>query len=105
MWIPFQRLILCVVLQKKRLAKIAIYPGTHYVIPPHSMERALQSIKKELAERIWYFEDKNNLIEAQRIEQRTNFDLEMIKEIGYCHGIENYSRHLSGRKPGEPPPH
>ena len=89
---------------KKRLAKIAIYPGTHYVIPPHSMERALQSIKKELAERIWYFEDKNNLIEAQRIEQRTNFDLEMIKEIGYCHGIENYSRHLSGRKPGEPPP-
>ena len=89
---------------KKRLAKIAIYPGTHYVIPPHRMERALQSIKKELAERIWYFEDKNNLIEAQRIEQRTNFDLEMIKEIGYCHGIENYSRHLSGRKPGEPPP-
>jgi excinuclease ABC subunit B len=89
---------------KKRLAKIAIYPGTHYVIPAHRMERALQSIKKELAERIWYFEDKNNLIEAQRIEQRTNFDLEMIKEIGYCHGIENYSRHLSGRKPGEPPP-
>lgn len=89
---------------KKRLAKIAIYPGTHYVIPPDRMERALQSIKKELAERIWYFEDKNNLIEAQRIEQRTNFDLEMIKEIGYCHGIENYSRHLSGRKPGEPPP-
>lgn len=89
---------------KKRLAKIAIYPGTHYVIPPDRMERALQSIKKELAERIWYFEEKNNLIEAQRIEQRTNFDLEMIKEIGYCHGIENYSRHLSGRKPGEPPP-
>src|SRR4030067_420968 len=89
---------------KKRLAKIAIYPGTHYVIPPHRMERALQSIKKELAERIWYFEDKNNIIEAQRIEQRTNFDLEMIKEIGYCHGIENYSRHLSGRSAGEPPP-
>lgn len=89
---------------KKRLAKAAIYPGTHYVIPPASLKRSLEAIKKELAERIWYFEGKNSLIEAQRIEQRTNFDLEMIKEIGYCHGIENYSRHLSGRSAGEPPP-
>ena len=89
---------------KKRLAKAAIYPGTHYVIPPNRLKGALESIKMELAERIRYFEDKNCLIEAQRIEQRTNFDLEMIKEIGYCHGIENYSRHLSGRGAGEPPP-
>jgi len=89
---------------KKRLGKAAIYPGTHYVIPPNRLKRSLESIRMELAERIRYFEDKNSLIEAQRIEQRTNFDLEMIKEIGYCHGIENYSRHLSGRNTGEPPP-
>ncbi len=89
---------------RKRLAKAAIYPGTHYVIPPNRLKRSLESIKMELAERIRYFEGKNSLIEAQRIDQRTNFDLEMIKEIGYCHGIENYSRHLSGRSAGEPPP-
>ncbi len=88
----------------KRLSKTAIYPGTHYVIPPGRVKSSLESIRTELAERIRYFEDRNNLIEAQRIEQRTNFDLEMIKEIGYCHGIENYSRHLSGRRAGEPPP-
>jgi len=88
----------------KRLPKAAIYPGTHYVIPRSKLERALGAIKIELGERIRYFEGQNKLIEAQRIEQRTNFDLEMIKEIGYCHGIENYSRHLSGRMPGEPPP-
>ena len=89
---------------RRRLPKVAIYPGTHYVIPPHRQARALETIKIELAERIRYFEGQNRLLEAQRIEQRTNFDLEMIKEIGYCHGIENYSRHLSGRMPGEPPP-
>lgn len=89
---------------KRRLSRVAIYPGTHYVIPGFRLERALESIKIELAERIRYFEGQNRLLEAQRIEERTNFDLEMIKEIGYCHGIENYSRHLSGRKPGEPPP-
>jgi len=89
---------------KKRPGKAAIYPGTHYVIPPNRLKRSLESIRMELAERIRYFEDRNSLIEAQRIEQRTNFDLEMIKEIGYCHGIENYSRHLSGRNTGEPPP-
>ncbi len=89
---------------RKRLSKAAIYPGTHYVLPRHRLKRALESIKIELGERIRYFENQNRLLEAQRIEQRTNFDLEMIKEIGYCHGIENYSRHLSGRMPGEPPP-
>ncbi|MCC7201800.1 MAG: excinuclease ABC subunit UvrB [Nitrospirae bacterium] len=89
---------------KKRLVKTAIYPGTHYVIPPNRLKRSLESIKMELAERIRFFEAANSLIEAQRIEQRTNFDLEMIKEIGYCHGIENYSRYLSGRSEGEPPP-
>ncbi|MFZ3089808.1 MAG: excinuclease ABC subunit UvrB [Nitrospirota bacterium] len=88
----------------KKLPKIAVYPNSHYVIPKSRLEFALEGIKKELAERIKYFEDRNMLIEAQRIDQRTGFDLEMIKEIGYCHGIENYSRHLSGRKPGEPPP-
>ncbi len=89
---------------KKRVPKVTIYPGTHYVIPSHSLERALESIKKELVERIQYFESQGKSLEARRIEQRTNFDLEMIKEIGYCHGIENYSRHLSGRMAGKPPP-
>lgn len=89
---------------KKRLSKIAIYPGTHYVVPRARLDQAFEVIKVELGERIRFFEDHNKLIEAQRIEQRTNFDLEMMKEIGYCHGIENYSRHLSGRKPGEPSP-
>ena len=87
-----------------RLPKIAVYPNSHYVTPRHRLEIAMEGIKRELADRIKYFEDKNMLVEAQRINQRTSFDLEMIKEIGYCHGIENYSRHLSGRKEGEPPP-
>ena len=88
----------------RRLPKIAVYPNSHYVTPRHRLEIAMEGIKRELADRIKYFEDRNMLIEAQRINQRTSFDLEMIKEIGYCHGIENYSRHLSGRKEGEPPP-
>lgn len=88
----------------RRLPKIAVYPNSHYVTPKHRLEIAMEGIKRELADRIKYFEDRNMLIEAQRIDQRTSFDLEMIKEIGYCHGIENYSRHLSGRKEGEPPP-
>ncbi len=88
----------------RRLPKIAVYPNSHYVTPKHRLEIAMEGIKRELADRIKYFEDKNMLVEAQRINQRTSFDLEMIKEIGYCHGIENYSRHLSGRKEGEPPP-
>lgn len=88
----------------KRLSKVAIYPGSHYIIPPERLELALKGIEEELGERIRFFKSQNMLIEAQRIEQRTMFDLEMIKEFGYCHGIENYSRHLSGRKPGDPPP-
>ena len=88
----------------RRLPKIAVYPNSHYVTPKHRLELAMEGIKRELSDRIKYFEDKNMLVEAQRIDQRTSFDLEMIKEIGYCHGIENYSRHLSGRKEGEPPP-
>jgi excinuclease ABC subunit B len=88
----------------QRLPKIAIYPGSHYVIPPDRLERAYKGIEEELDQRIKFFRDRRMLLEAQRIEQRTLFDLEMIREIGYCQGIENYSRHLSGRASGEPPP-
>jgi excinuclease ABC subunit B len=88
----------------RKLPKIAIYPGSHYVIPDSRMKAAVDGIHDELRERIQHFRRTNKLIEAQRIEQRTMFDLEMIQEMGYCHGIENYSRHLSGRQPGEPPP-
>ena len=88
----------------QRLSKVPIYPNTHYLIAPDRYERALNGIEEELQERIAYFKQHNQLLEAQRIEQRTNFDLEMIRAMGYCHGIENYSRHLSGRARGEPPP-
>jgi len=88
----------------KKLDKVAIYPGSHYVIPESRMKAAIDGIHEELRERIQQFRKANKLVEAQRIEQRTMFDLEMIQEMGYCHGIENYSRHLSGRSPGEPPP-
>jgi len=88
----------------RRVPKAPIYPGSHYVIPPERLDRALAGIEEELAERIAYFRQRGQLVEAQRIEQRTHFDLEMIREIGFCQGIENYSRHLSGRAPGEPPP-
>ena len=87
-----------------RLSKIPIYPKSHYVIAPDRYDRALQGIEEELEERIQYFQRNGQLLEAQRVEQRTRFDLEMIRAMGYCHGIENYSRHLSGRAPGEPPP-
>ena len=86
------------------LNKVPIYPGSHYVTPPDRLERAIQNIREELKERVGWFRSQNQLLEAQRIEQRTNFDLEMLQELGYCQGIENYSRHLTGRKPGEPPP-
>jgi excinuclease ABC subunit B len=89
---------------RQKLEKVAIYPGSHYVIPESRMKAAVDGIHEELRERIQQFRRMNKLIEAQRIEQRTMFDLEMIQEMGYCHGIENYSRHLSGRAPGEPPP-
>lgn len=88
----------------QKLEKVAIYPGSHYVIPESRLKSAVDGIHEELRERIQYFRKMNKLLEAQRIEQRTMFDLEMIQEMGYCHGIENYSRHLSGRQPGEAPP-
>jgi excinuclease ABC subunit B len=88
----------------RKLPKIAVYPNTHYLIAPDRYERAITGIEEELDERVAYFKKQNQLVEAQRIAQRTKFDLEMIRAMGYCHGIENYSRHLSGRSPGEPPP-
>lgn len=87
-----------------RLPKVPIYPNTHYLIAPDRYERAITGIEEELDARIAAFKKEGKLLEAQRIEQRTKFDLEMIRAMGYCHGIENYSRHLSGRMPGEPPP-
>ncbi|MBI4699019.1 MAG: excinuclease ABC subunit UvrB [Nitrospirae bacterium] len=87
----------------RRLPSIAIYPGSHWITPGHRIERAFSAINDELEERIEFFLGHNKQLEAQRIEQRTRFDLEMLKEFGYCHGIENYSRHLSGRAAGEPP--
>lgn len=88
----------------RELDRIAIYPASHYVTPKHLLENAMKNIREELIERIAYFESQNLLIEAQRIDQRTLFDLEMIKEVGYCQGIENYSRYLMDRPPGDPPP-
>ena len=84
--------------------QVAVYPKTHYVTPRDRMLRAIDSIRRELGERLALLEAENRLLERQRLEQRTRFDLEMLREVGYCHGIENYSRHLSGRAPGEPPP-
>jgi excinuclease ABC subunit B len=81
-----------------------VYPSSHYVTPRETTLRAVDAIKAELAERIAFFQQAGKLVEAQRIEQRTRFDLEMLAELGFCKGIENYSRHLSGRAPGEPPP-
>ncbi|MCM1468713.1 MAG: excinuclease ABC subunit UvrB, partial [Alistipes sp.] len=82
---------------------VAIFPGSHYVVAPDKMEAAIENIKEELKERIAYFKGEEKLIEAQRIEERTNFDIEMMRETGFCSGIENYSRHLSGLAPGVPP--
>ncbi|MBI3371718.1 MAG: excinuclease ABC subunit UvrB [Betaproteobacteria bacterium] len=86
------------------LSRFTVYPSSHYVTPRATTLRAVEAIKLELAERIEFFQRAGKLVEAQRIEQRTRFDLEMLNELGFCKGIENYSRHLSGRKPGEPPP-
>jgi excinuclease ABC subunit B len=88
----------------KRLKRATIFPASHYVTSRITRKNAIDTIKDELKGRIEYFRNENKLIEAQRIEERTNFDLEMMQELGYCHGIENYSRHLTGRKLGEPPP-
>ncbi len=88
----------------KQLNRTTIYPKTHYVTPQNIIDDAMIKIRKELKERIKFFSDNSKLIEEQRIRERTNYDLEMMKEMGYCSGIENYSRYLSGRGPGEPPP-
>ncbi|HEV3061338.1 MAG TPA: excinuclease ABC subunit UvrB [Vicinamibacterales bacterium] len=88
----------------RRHDKTAVYPKSHFVAPRERTRRAVETIKAELAERRSQLESEGRLLEAQRLHQRTMFDLEMIREIGYCHGIENYARHLTGRNPGEPPP-
>ncbi|MEM7401259.1 MAG: excinuclease ABC subunit UvrB [Pseudomonadota bacterium] len=88
----------------RKVPRLTIYPKTHYVTPREILLKAIDSIKEELKEQLKKLRDENRLVEEQRLEQRTRFDLEMIQEIGYCNGIENYSRYLSGRAPGEPPP-
>jgi len=88
----------------RRLPKVAVYPNTHYLIAPDRFDRALGGIEEELEQRVGTFKASGQLLEAQRIEQRTRFDLEMMRAMGYCHGIENYSRHLTGRFPGDAPP-
>ena len=85
------------------LEHVVIFPASHYVVAPEKMQRACESIESELKERVSFFKGEDKLIEAQRISERTNFDIEMLRETGFCSGIENYSRHLSGAAPGEPP--
>jgi excinuclease ABC subunit B len=87
-----------------KAARFTVYPSSHYVTPRDVVLTAVEKIKLELADRLEFFQKNNKLVEAQRIEQRTRFDLELLAELGFCKGIENYSRHLSGRNPGEPPP-
>ena len=82
---------------------MAIFPASHYVVPQEQIERAIKGIKEELAEQVTYFKEHDQLIDAQRIAERTNFDIEMLKETGFCSGIENYSRHLAGLRPGQAP--
>jgi excinuclease ABC subunit B len=89
---------------KQRLGRFTVFPSSHYVTPRGTVLQAIEKIKRELRERAEFFYQEQKLVEAQRIEQRTRFDLEMLDQIGFCKGIENYSRHLSGRKAGEPPP-
>ncbi|RLB14391.1 MAG: excinuclease ABC subunit B, partial [Deltaproteobacteria bacterium] len=86
------------------LNRVTVYPASHYVTSVEIRERAIRQIREELDERIKFFRENGMFLEAQRIEERTRFDLEMMIEMGYCHGIENYSRHLTGRNPGDPPP-
>ena len=87
---------------KRKLDRVDIYPASHYVTRDTTLKRATETILAELKERMAHFHGEDQLIEVQRIEERTNFDLEMMQEIGYCNGIENYSRHLTGRQPGDP---
>ena len=88
---------------KRSLNFAAIFPASRYVVPQEQIERAIKGIKEELAEQVTYFKEHDQLIEAQRIAERTNFDIEMLRETGFCSGIENYSRHLAGLEPGQPP--
>jgi len=88
---------------KRELEHVAIFPNSHYVIPPERMEGAIKAIEAELAEQVAYFKSEDKLIEAQRIAERTNFDMEMLRETGICSGIENYSRHMAGLEPGATP--
>ena len=88
---------------RAQLGHVAIFPASHYVVPKEKMEEAAKNILIELEERVKYFKSEDKLLEAQRISERTNFDVEMMRETGFCSGIENYSRHLTGSKPGEPP--
>ena len=88
---------------KNVLEHVAIFPNSHYVVPPEKMERAIKDIEKELEEQVAYFKSEDKLIEAQRIAERTNFDMEMLRETGFCSGIENYSRHMAGWEPGATP--
>ena len=88
---------------KARLEHVAVFPASHYVVAPEKMEKAICAIEEELKERVEWFKREDKLLEAQRIAERTKFDIEMMRETGFCSGIENYSRHLSGLKPGEPP--
>ena len=88
---------------KCQLAHIGIFPASHYVVPAEQIQKAALAIEEELKERVDYFKSEDKLLEAQRISERTNFDIEMMKETGFCSGIENYSRHLSGLEPGQPP--
>jgi len=89
---------------RQRVPRFAVYPSSHYVTPRDTVLRAIETIKEELRERTRHFLDAGQLVEAQRLEQRTRYDIEMLNELGFCKGIENYSRHLSGAAPGEPPP-
>ncbi|MBW2619263.1 MAG: DEAD/DEAH box helicase family protein, partial [Deltaproteobacteria bacterium] len=89
---------------QSELRTVAVYPGSHYVTTEENMKRAIVSIREELKERLRFLHQERKLLEAQRLEERTNYDLEMLKEMGSCQGIENYSRHLTGREPGQPPP-
>ena len=88
---------------KRELNHIAIFPASHYVVPQEKIDKACNEIETELEERVKYFKGEDKLIEAQRIAERTNFDVEMLRETGFCSGIENYTRHLTNQKPGEPP--
>ena len=88
---------------KEELNHVAIFPASHYVVPAEQIKRAAAAIEEELEERVRYFKSEDKLLEAQRIAERTNFDIEMLKETGFCSGIENYSRHLAGYAPGTPP--